>query len=263
MRAPLLEARNVTWGVDGRRILGPLSFALEGRECVAVIGPNGAGKTTLLRLALGLLVPDSGRWSLDGVPFPELSRRVLARRLAYVPQMRAADVPLSVEELVAHGRYPHHRRLRLALSAGDHEVIARSLDAVGIGHLAAHPIAQLSGGEQQAAALAAALAQEPEILVLDEPTAHLDPRHQRDVAELIRAAGLVQGKAVLVATHDVNLAARVADRVLALRQGSILALGPPAEILTSQVLEELFATPFRIVADGERPMSLLAWDDDE
>lgn len=262
MRAQLLMAQAVTWETGGRRILGPLTFSLGANECLAVIGPNGAGKTTLLRLALGLLAPSSGSWRLDGIPYSELTRRDVARRLAYVPQMRSVNLPLSVEELVAQGRYPHLGRLRLGLGAHDHEVIARAIEAAGIGQLKGRAVAELSGGEQQAAALAAALAQEPEVLVLDEPTAHLDPRHQLEVARLVHAAGTAQGKAVLVATHDVNLAARVADRVLALRQGSILALAPPRTVLTPEVLEELFAAPFRMVDSGERPLSVIEWGND-
>ena len=263
MTPALLEARGISWGVDGRRVLGPFSFALRARECLAVIGPNGAGKTTLLRLALGLLAPTAGELGLDGVPFAKLGRRDLARRLAYVPQMRATDLPLTVEELVSQGRFPHLPRWRLGLGAHDHGVVAEAMAAVGITAFAARRVGELSGGEQQAVALAAALAQEPEALFLDEPTAHLDPAHQREVAKLIRSAGLKQGKAVLLATHDVNLAARVADRVLALREGSILALASPAEVLTPTGLEELFAAPFRLVAHGPRPSSLIEWEDDE
>ncbi len=253
--APLVAARGLGWRAGGRRILGPIDLELRPGECLAVVGPNGAGKTTLLRLVAGLLAPSSGELAWQGRPYAGLSRGALARRIAYVPQVRPARVPLTVEQLVLLGRYPHLSRWQLAPRAEDFAAVEQALERVDVLHLAARPIEELSGGERQAAYVAAALAQGSELLVLDEPTTHLDPRHQREIAALLlRLAG---ERTVLTATHELNFASLVADRILGLRAGRRLALGPPAEVLREPVLAELFEAPFETVRGGERPVTVL------
>ena len=257
MTPPLLSVRGLAWHPGGRPILGPLDLDVLRGECLAVVGPNGAGKTTLLRCLTGLLRPTAGELRYEGRSFGTLSRRQLARRIAYVPQIRPARVPLSVEEVVLLGRYPHLSALQLAPRREDFAAVDAALALVGIEDLRRRPVDELSGGERQAAFIAAALAQESELLVLDEPTIHLDARHQRELAELLLRLDAEAGRTVVLATHDLNLASLLGDRLLALSSGEVLACGPPSQILEPVLLERLFRTKFEIVRGGERPVTLL------
>jgi len=254
---PLLAARGVTWEAGGRTILGPLDLEVRAGECLGIVGPNGAGKTTLLRLLTGLLRPRSGEIVWQGRPYSDLSRRELAWHIAYVPQIRPARVPLSVEEVVLLGRYPHLSALQWAPRTGDFAAVDEALCRVGIEELRRRRVDELSGGERQAVFIAAALAQEAELLVLDEPTIHLDARHQSELAGLLLRLAGESGRTVVLATHDLNLAGLLGDRLLALAGGRILASGRPAEILRPDVLERLFRARFEIVRGGERPVTLL------
>jgi iron complex transport system ATP-binding protein len=257
MTEPILAVRGLAWHPDGREILGPLDLDVLRGECLAVVGPNGAGKTTLLRCLTGLLRPTAGDLRFEGRAFPTLSRRALARRIAYVPQIRPARVPLTVEEVVLLGRYPHLSAFQIAPRREDFAAVDAALDLVGIGDLRRRPVDELSGGERQAAFIAAALAQEAELLVLDEPTIHLDARHQRDLAGLLLKLDAEAGRTVLLATHDLNLASLLGDRLLALSSGRVLACGTPSEILEPGLLERLFRARFEVVRGGERPVTLL------
>lgn len=257
MGTPLLRARGLAWKAHGEPILGPLELEVASGECVAVVGPNGAGKTTLLRLLSGVLQPSAGQLFYGEQPFTALSRRQLARRIAYVPQIRPARVPLTVEEVVLSGRYPHLSAWQLAPTARDFAAVAAASARVGLDYLAERVFDELSGGERQSVYIAAALAQEPEILILDEPTTHLDPRHQRHIAKLMLELNRELKRTVVVATHDLNLASRTAQRVVALNEGRLQAQGPPSEILCPEVLQQVFEAPFEVVRGGERPLSLL------
>ena len=194
------------------------------------------------------------RW---GRPLAGLSRRERARHIAYVPQVRPASVPLSVYEVVLLGRYPHLSPLQLAPRSEDFAAVEEALAVVGIADLRDRPLDELSGGERQAVYIAAALAQEAEMLVLDEPTTHLDARHQREVAALLLKLAREAGRTVVAATHDLNLASLLGDRLLALAGGRVLAVGSPAEILRPELLDRLFGTRFEIVRGGERPVTIL------
>ncbi len=250
---PVLSARGLVREERGRGNrgwkLGPLDLEVAAGECVALVGPNGAGKTTLLRCLAGLRTPSAGELTHRGRNFDELSRRELARRIAYVPQVRPASVPLTVREAVELGRYPHLSRFQLASSAADHRAVDQALAAAGIEAFAERPLDELSGGERQMAWIAAALAQAAEVLILDEPTTHLDPRHQRDVAGLLHRLHREEGATILFATHDLDLAGLLGDRVLALRAGRIAALGLPREVLAADSLAALFDAPF--LSDGQ------------
>lgn len=254
---PLVRLSGATWRAGGRRVLGPVDLEIARGECLVVVGPNGAGKTTMLRLVCGLLGPAAGGVFWQGTPFGTLSAKELARRIAYVPQVRPSRIPLSVAQLVLLGRYPHMTRFQMAPSRADFEAVDRALEQVGLERLRDRPVDSLSGGERQAVFIAAALAQEAELLVLDEPTTHLDPRHQREVASLIRTFGSQRDRTVLTATHDLNFASLIADRVAALRAGELLACEPPATALRPELLRRLFEAPFEVVRGGERPMTLL------
>jgi iron complex transport system ATP-binding protein len=168
-----------------------------------------------------------------------------------------------VEDVVLLGRYPHLRRLQMAPGAADFRAVADALEVVGIADLRHRPVDELSGGERQAVYIAAALAQEAELLVLDEPTTHLDPRHQRDVAALVPRLLRRAGRTVVFATHDLNFASLTATRIVALRRGRILASGAPAELMGPETLGELFDAPFEVVRPGERPITLLRLDPED
>ena len=252
-----LTATGLSWELRGGVRLGPVDLEVERGECFVLVGPNGAGKTTLLRTLAGLLRPTTGSVAWEGRPLAALSRRELARHLAYVPQIRPARVPLTVEDVVTLGRYPYLAPLQWAPGEADRAAVDRALALVEIEALRGRRVDELSGGERQAVWIAAALAQEAPVLVLDEPTTHLDPRHQRDVAALLRRLKREAGRTVVIATHDLNLASQLGDRLLALAGGRALACGPPAEILRPELLARLFAAPFEIVRGGERPVTLV------
>jgi iron complex transport system ATP-binding protein len=247
----------LAWTAGGRTLLGPLDLDVCTGECLAVVGPNGAGKTTLLRLLTGLVRPTAGRLAFEGRSYETLNRRQLARRVAYVPQIRPARVPLSVEEVVLLGRYPHLSPWQMAPRAADFAAVEDALVRVGVGDLRHRPVDELSGGERQAVFIAAALAQEAQLLVLDEPTLHLDARHQQQLAALLLSLKGDRSRTVILATHDLNLAALLGDRLLALAAGREVALGPPAQILRPDLLERLFQARFEVVRGGDRPMTVL------
>ena len=253
----LVEAVAAGRDFSGRRVLGPVDLTVAPGETVAIVGPNGAGKTTLVRLLTGLLPPSCGAVRWGGAGAAELGHRELARRIAYVPQVRPTTVPLTVEQLVLLGRHPHLGRWQLAPTAEDRAVVGRALDLAGLTPLAKRRLESLSGGERQTVYIAAALAQEAPLLVLDEPTTHLDLAHQKQVADLILRLRAEAGRTVVTATHDLPLAAHVAERVVALKSGRLAAAGPPRRVFTREVLEELFDAPFDIVRGGDRPVVLM------
>jgi iron complex transport system ATP-binding protein len=259
----LLSARGISWRPAERTVVGPLDLDVHRGEALAVVGPNGAGKTSLLRLLTGLLEPATGALAFEGRAFADFHRKELARQIAYVPQLRPIRVPLLVEDVVLLGRYPHLRPLQMAPSAVDFQAVAEALAVVGIEELRRRPVDELSGGERQAVYIAAALAQEAELLVLDEPTTHLDPRHQREIAALIPRLLGQAGRTVVFATHDLNFASLTATRIVALSRGRILASGEPSELMSPVILEELFDAPFEVVRPGDRPITLLRLDGDD
>lgn len=250
---PILEGRGLSWRSQGKRVLGPVSLAVKPREHVVLIGPNGAGKTTLLRLLAGLLDPSEGNLSFSGTPFGELDRRQLARRIAYVPQIRPARIPLTVEQLVQQGRYPHLRPGRRNLLRQDFDAIEDALRRTGLGELRHRQVDRLSGGERQAVFIAAALAQQAGVLILDEPTTHLDPRHQAEVTRLLLRLKRETDTTVLAATHELRFAQAVADRTIAMKHGAILRAGPPEKVLRPEPLEEIFEIPFAPASSAGLP----------
>jgi ABC-type cobalamin/Fe3+-siderophores transport system ATPase subunit len=246
--APLVAATDLTFGYGARPILRGVSVAVGAGELVALCGPNGAGKTTLLRLLLGLLAPASGEVRLGGAPLTSLTRREIARRAALLVQDPPADLPLTVREAVALGRLPHLARFQ-PLSAADEAAIDRALAATDVAGLAPRPVAELSGGERHRVHLARALAQEAPCLLLDEPVGGLDVAHQLVAVDLLRAMADA-GRGILVALHDLSLAARGCDRIVLLADGGVAGEGPPAEVLIPEALARVFSVRAEVVPDA-------------
>jgi len=237
-----------------------LSFTIERGEVFGVIGPNSAGKTSLLRLLTGVLSPQRGEIRLAGRPIGALRPWELAREVAVVPQEAPRPFPFTVEQLVLMGRYPHAPR-RFFEDAADAAAARDAMIATETQALATLPLERLSGGERQRALLARALAQEPRLLVLDEPTAHLDLRYQAETAALLRRLNRERGMTILLVSHDLNLAGELCDRLLLLRAGEIARVGTPAEVLEQGLLEDVFGC--RVTVDKSasgRPVVQLAYE---
>ena len=257
MTEPLLTVQDVSYRYPGAThdALAGVSLAVGPREFRAVLGPNGSGKTTLVRIALGALTPLVGRADVIGRPASQWSRQDLARTVGVVPQREDNLFPQRVRETVLLGRYPH-----LPLWGGerpeDHAAVDRALAACDAQHLADRWLWTLSGGEYQRVRVARALAQEPKLLVLDEPAMSLDLKHQMELFELVR--GLVErhGLGVLMITHDLNLAARFADSLLLLTGGRPVASGPPAAVLTQATVEAVFSWPVAMQTIDGRPQMI-------
>ena len=228
-----------------RPALLDLSLDVPAGATTAVLGPNGSGKSTLLRLLLGILAPGAGTVEFAGRPLAEWGRETLARAVGVVPQGEEAVFPVSVRELVAMGRYPHLGPWRRE-GDEDRRAVEEAMRRCDVVDLAARPVHTLSGGERQRARVARALAQQAATLALDEPTAALDVAHEMAIFELLSDLGHA-GKTVLVVTHNLNLAARYADRLVLLHRGRVAAEGTPAEVLTRETVERVYGWPVEIV----------------
>lgn len=226
-------------GVDLR--LEGVDLTLHAGELLCVLGPNGAGKSTLVRVASGLLPPTKGIVSLLGRPLAATPVGEIARVLAVVEQSQELDMGFTVRDVVAMGRAPHQGAWMRATAADD-EAVARAIARCDLGALASRPANALSGGEQKRVAIARALAQDPKVLLLDEPGAFLDVRHQLELYELLAAEVKERGLACLVVMHDLNVAAQFADRVALVKGGRLVAVGRVEEVMTWRALKETFDT---------------------
>ncbi len=249
-----LEVEALAFGHPGRLVGRDVSFALQGGEVLAILGPNGGGKTTLFKTVLRLLEPHGGRIAVDGEPIEGCPRRRLARIFGYVPQAQLGLFPFTVREMVLMGRTAHLGAFA-APSARDRAVAADALQTLGLSELAERPYTLVSGGERQLTLIARALAQEPTILVMDEPTASLDfGNHVRVLAQTRALA--VRGMAIILSTHDPDQAFLCADRVALLRGGTVTRVGSPEEIITPASLYETYGVRVEIhemvLQDGRR-----------
>jgi iron complex transport system ATP-binding protein len=235
--------------------VGDVSFSVQPGEFHAVLGPNGSGKTTLVRVALGALRPQAGSVSIGDKPAHEWSRQDLARIIGVVPQREDNLFPQRVRETVLLGRYPHLSMWGRERPE-DHAAVQRALAACDVEQLADRWVWTLSGGEYQRVRIARALAQEPKLLVLDEPGISLDLKHEMGLFELVRGLVDAHGLGVLMITHDLNLAARFADSVLLLSEGRTVAAGAPADVLTQPVVESVFAWPVTMQTIDGRPQMI-------
>jgi iron complex transport system ATP-binding protein len=254
----LLTAKGLGVRLAGRVVLKDVSLALSPGHLVALVGPNGAGKTTLLR-ALAGLIPSEGEIEIGGQALSSLPLRERAKRFGYLPQGHVVHWPLPARDIVALGRYPHGATDPARLSPGDAEAVLRAMQAVDVMEFSDRRVTELSGGERSRVALARALAVEAPVILADEPTASLDPRHQIDVMKNLRTTA-DKGVLVIVVTHDLGLAARFADHVLVLREGQLVSQGAPAEALSEQVLADVFRiSAYR--AEFQREAVIVPWAD--
>lgn len=253
-RGLILEVRGASFRYPGaaQDAVAGVSLAVSAGEFVALLGPNGSGKTTLVRIALGLHAPRAGTAAILGRPAGQWPRGALARVVGVVPQREDNLFPQRVRETVRLGRYPHLGPWARERDE-DRAAVDRALERCDVSGLADRWLWTLSGGEYQRVRIARALAQEPQLLVLDEPTASLDLRHEMELFELVRGLVDASGLAAVLVTHDVNLAARFADRLVLLAEGSVRAAGAPADVLRRDVVEAVFGWPLAVSSFDDRP----------
>lgn len=243
-----LRTESLVLGYDETVVIRELSTNVPAGEITSVVGPNGCGKSTLLRSLARLMKPKGGAVYLDGDAIAKLPTREVARRLGILPQSPEAPEGLTVRELVAQGRYPHQSWLS-QWSKGDEQAVEKALETTGMLKLADRSLDTLSGGQRQRAWISMALAQETETLLLDEPTTFLDMAHQLEVLQLLDRLNREDGRTVLMVLHDLNNAARFSHHMIALSGGEVFAAGSPQEVMSAELLREVFSVEAEILAD--------------
>ncbi|GAA1981744.1 ABC transporter ATP-binding protein [Amycolatopsis minnesotensis] len=244
-----LHADALTLAYDGRTVAEDLGVVIPDQSFTIIVGPNACGKTTLLRALARMLKPRKGTVYLDGDVIGSLPAKQVARKLGLLPQSSIAPDGITVADLVGRGRYPHQRLLR-QWSRDDAAVVEESMRATGVDDLAERLVDELSGGQRQRVWMAMALAQETDLLLLDEPTTYLDIAHQIDILELC-AELHGRGRTLVAVLHDLNHAARYATHMIAMRDGEILATGTPEEVVTAERVQEIFELPCQVMPDPE------------
>lgn len=245
---PRLSAHGLTVGYEQRIISEHLNIHIPDGSFTVIVGPNACGKSTLLRALARLIRPRSGDVLLDGKSVAGLPAKELARRLGLLPQSSIAPDGITVADLVARGRYPHQKLLR-QWSAQDEAAVADAMEATGITSLAGRLVDELSGGQRQRVWVAMVLAQQTPLLLLDEPTTFLDIAHQIELMELCRDLNQDKGHTLVAVLHDLNHASRYATNIIAMKDGAVVAEGPPSEVLTEALVEDVFGLPCRIIED--------------
>lgn len=243
-----LETERVSLSYGDRPVVSHLDVSLPSGRITAVVGANACGKSTVLRAMSRLLKPSEGRIVLDGRDIHRLPTREVARTLGLLPQSPIAPEGIVVADLVARGRHPHQRMLARWSNADD-RAVAEALAATGVADLADRSVDELSGGQRQRVWIAMALAQQTDILLLDEPTTFLDVTHQVEVLDLLTDLNKRRGTTIAMVLHDLNLAARYADHLIALRHGAVVAAGAPSEVVTADLVRDVFALESLVITD--------------
>jgi iron complex transport system ATP-binding protein len=247
----MITVKNLSCGYGSMRILDSVSFEVRKGEHLGIIGPNGSGKTTLLKAITKLIKPESGAVIIDGKDVKKWGVKELSRKLAVVSQ-NAQDGHLTVEEFVLLGRIPYYKRFQFIESQKDIDISNHCMEMTGTLKFKDRNMTELSGGEKQLVFIARALAQEPEIILLDEPLTHLDISHQVRVLDIVKTLITQKGLTSITVMHDLNLASEYCDRLLLLNNGGVCRIGPPSEVLTYQAIEEVYKT---VVIVKENPLS--------
>ncbi|WP_328633880.1 ABC transporter ATP-binding protein [Streptomyces sp. NBC_00356] len=245
-----LIADDVTLGYDQRVIAEKLSVEIPDNSFTVIVGPNACGKSTLLRALSRMLKPSAGRVLLDGSVIQSMPAKKVAKTLGLLPQSSVAPDGITVGDLVARGRYPHQGLLR-QWSPDDERIVQESMGSTGVAELAERYVDELSGGQRQRVWIAMALAQQTPLLLLDEPTTYLDIQHQIDVLDLCAELHEEQGRTLVAVLHDLNHAARYATHLIALRDGAVIAEGAPKDIVTAELVEQLFGMKCQVIDDPE------------
>ncbi len=246
-------AKNLSYAYDGASVLSNLSFTVNNGEFFIVIGPNGSGKTTLMKIIAGLIKLKSGELEIKGQSVKNYKRKILARKIAFVPQQVPTDFPFVVEDVVLFGRSPHLGTFGLG-SVADINLAKQAMKFTETSHLASRRLNQLSGGECQRTFIARAICQDPDIIVLDEPTASLDIAHQLRIMDMMEKMKQEKNITVIMVSHDVNLAAMYADTLMLINRGQQVRVGPPGEVLTYETLESVYGCPLLV---DENPLDKL------
>jgi iron complex transport system ATP-binding protein len=243
-----IQTEQLALGYNGRSIISGLNFTAQSGEIIGLIGPNGAGKTTILRALAGLMSPRDGTALLDGANIRKLSAAARAQSIGLVPQAETHAWSMSVEDVVIMGRTPHRGWL-MPFSSHDRQFVDQVLEKTGLTDFRKRPIDKLSGGERQRVRIARALAQNPKVLLLDEPTANLDIHHQIQVLTLVKELVNQQQLLAIIAIHDLTLAARFCDRLVLLHEGEAFAVGSPVDVLNPQTLKTVFGIEAQLYRD--------------
>lgn len=248
MTTSRLGAEHVTVGYGDRPVVTDLTFDVPDGQVTSIIGPNGCGKSTLLRTLARLLKPSTGRVRLDGVGIDEIHTREISQRLALLPQSPVAPEGLLVRDLVGRGRHPHQRWFS-QWSPTDEQVVEAALEMTDTAGLRDRPLDQLSGGQRQRTWIAMTLAQDTDLMLLDEPTTYLDLAHQVEVLDLVTRLNRERGRTVAMVLHDLNLAARYSDVIVVMKDGVVVDQGPPATVFTSGMLSAVFGLDADVLPD--------------
>lgn len=259
--AVMLEAKDIVVRIHGKTILDKVSLQIESGKRMAILGPNGSGKSTLLKALAGLLPCASGEVRFAGAPLACIGKKQLSKRLAVLPQGSGAPADLTVGELVDYGRFPH-RSWWGGDPAADRRAVAQALERTGLAAMKDRLVATLSGGERQRAWIAMALAQSPQVLLLDEPTTYLDIAHQLEVMKIVSSLNADGAMTVVMVLHDMYHAARYADEIVVVKDGAIIASGPPQSVIHAAMLREVFGVTAEVFASGSGKQVLLPVDTD-
>lgn len=243
-----LETQNITAGYDKKVIIDGIDFSVPHGKITVIIGANACGKSTLLKTIARLIKPFSGDILFDGQSIHKIPPKHLARELGLLPQSPVVPEGITVADLVARGQFPHQAFLK-GMSKRDHEAVEDALVNMGILELAECCVDELSGGQRQRVWIAMALAQETDVLLLDEPTTYLDVTHQIEILDLLMDLNRIKGKTIVMVLHDINLSARYADHIFALKQGKVIAEGKPSEVLSSELIKCVFELECTVLND--------------
>lgn len=257
-----LGAADLTLGYGEKAIARNLTVDIPDNRFTVIIGPNACGKSTLLRALSRLLAPTAGSVVLDGKSIEKYSTKEVAKILGLLPQTSILPEDIRVAELVSRGRYPHQRFLR-QWSQADEDAVTAAMEATGVAHLAGERVDRLSGGQRQRVWVALVLAQETPLVLLDEPTTYLDIAFQVELLDLCRRLQREENRTVVAVLHDLNQACRYADHIIAMRGGEVIAAGAPAQVVTADLVADVFGLACRIIADPESnsPLIIPIWQD--